>query len=284
MTLRAIDVCSGAGGWAVAARGLPIRITHAFDRDADHLATYAYNHPGVETVQCDVIEYDFSNLAGEVDLVLGGIPCELLSPARANVRPSEEDMTRFHVLVDRCLDIPGIVGAAYWCYEDVIGIEKHLQPFTPSFRLNSAEYSPQRRNRTFVGNCPAPSPGANEGILADCLRPGPYRLNQKLIDRPARRTLCYKSEDPAYYPWAPSGKSPTVIGLSSRHDNYAAIVDGDLVRQLEWQELAALQGFPNDYVFIGSLTKVVKQISQAVQIDTARAILKALCRKVGLSS
>jgi site-specific DNA-cytosine methylase len=46
--IRAIDVCAGGGGWAVAARGTPIRIVAAFDHDEDCLATYCFNHPGVE--------------------------------------------------------------------------------------------------------------------------------------------------------------------------------------------------------------------------------------------
>jgi site-specific DNA-cytosine methylase len=84
-----------------------------------------------------------------------------------------------------------------------------------------------------------------------------------------------------FYPWMRDEKSPTVINLHSRHDNYAAaqMPDGRW-RQLEWQELARLQGFPEDYVFIGSPGRVGKQIGQAVQIDTARAILRALCAEL----
>lgn len=281
MTIRAIDVCSGAGGWAVAARGLPIRITHAFDRDPDHLATYEYNHPGVTCVQCDVVEHDFSPLAGEVDLVLGGIPCELLSLARGHLQPSEQDFAALYKLIDACLAIPQLVGADWFCYEDVHALEKHLPPLTPRFRLESSEYSPQRRARTYVGNVPMPPGGADNRVLADCLRGGPYRLSARLRGARPRRSNGYSS-DRTFYPWFPSDKSPTVVQLSSRHDRQGAVIDDDLVRQLEWQELALLQGFPGEYVFIGSPTKVVKQIGQAVQIDTARAILKALCRKVGL--
>jgi site-specific DNA-cytosine methylase len=51
-------------------------------------------------------------------------------------------------------------------------------------------------------------------------------------------------------------------------------------RQVEWQELAVLQGFPNDYCFCGSPTRVVKMIAQAVQVDTARAILERLIEEL----
>lgn len=41
-------------------------------------------------------------------------------------------------------------------------------------------------------------------------------------------------------------------------------------------------GFPSEYIFCGSPTRVTKMIAQAVQIDTARAILETLCQKEGL--
>lgn len=62
--LRAIDICCGAGGWAVAARGLPIQIEYVFDLESDCLLTYKENHPHVEPVCCDVIDFDFSRLIG----------------------------------------------------------------------------------------------------------------------------------------------------------------------------------------------------------------------------
>ncbi len=77
-------------------------------------------------------------------------------------------------------------------------------------------------------------------------------------------------------------KSPTLTALCSRRDAEAGIPHGDLWRQLEWQEMAALQGFPEDYIFYGCPGRVVKMIAQAVQIDTARAILSNFCRGLKL--
>ncbi len=37
--LLAIDICGGAGGWAIAARGLPIKIVAAIDHAEDCCAT-----------------------------------------------------------------------------------------------------------------------------------------------------------------------------------------------------------------------------------------------------
>ncbi len=276
--LTAIDVCAGAGGWAVAARGLPIHIIAAFDREPDCLATYAENHPDVECVQCDVIDHDFRTWAGKADLVLGGIPCEDISVMRnisqENAKTTKNDMDDFHALVDKCLAIPKLIGAQWYCFEDVSQITRHLPIFTPYFTIDSQYFSPQRRKRVYVCNFDSPTKQHNAQVLYDCLRPGPYRINPILKGRRPQRNKSFAKD--VFYPWYPKNKSPTVISITSRHDNQMAVEYGRKWRQLEWQEAAQLQGFPKDYIFVGNVGRVGKMIGQAIQIDTGRAILKAL--------
>jgi len=156
--LRAIDLCSGCGGWAVAARGLPIRIEVAVDFWQPACQTYRLNHPATDVHCADLrdpsVQARIEGLAAGVDLVLGGIPCEWLSSYR---------------------------------------------------RLTKVKAA-------------------------------------ELLD-----------------PRLPGG-----------------------LRQIEWQEAAALQGFPEDYLFYGSPGDVSLQIGRAVQIDTARQILRAICRAAEL--
>lgn len=58
-----------------------------------------------------------------------------------------------------------------------------------------------------------------------------------------------------------------------------AVINGDLYklditfRMLQPHELAAAQGFPNDYIFAGNKTEQVKQIGNAVPVNTARALV-----------
>ncbi|MBV9128045.1 MAG: DNA cytosine methyltransferase [Verrucomicrobia bacterium] len=273
--LTAIDVCAGAGGWAVAARGLPIEIVAAFDRADDCLATYARNHPGVETVRCDVSTHDFRAWKGGVDLILGGIPCEQISDYRAIHKSSDAEIAGFAALIDKCLALPRELGARWWCYEDVARIEKLLPPLTPHFMVDAQSHSAQRRMRAFIGNCPMPERGTCGDTLQRHLRRGPYRIGSRLVGRQPSRNNAFKPD--TFYPWEPAAKSPCVITLTSRRDSEAATRHGEQHwRQLEWQELASLQGFPDDYLFVGSPSRVTKMIAQAVQIDTARAILQAL--------
>jgi site-specific DNA-cytosine methylase len=281
-TLTAIDVCAGAGGWAVAARGLPIRIIAAFDLAADCLATYHENHPDVECIQCDVLTHDFSTYRRHVDLVLGGIPCEQISAARRGTPLSDAHRAAFSQLVERCIAIPREIEASWFCFEDVREVQMYLPIMTPGFLLDAALFSPQRRLRFYAGNVPCPQPTSHDTrLFSDCARPGPYRQSLRLAGRTPGRASVYNSTQ--FYPWMPNEKSPTVINLESRHDNYAAAQTPDgRWRQLEWQELARLQGFPEGYLFIGTPGRTGKQVAQAVQIDTARAILRALCAGLGL--
>lgn len=277
--LRAIDICAGAGGWATAARGLPVRIVAAFDLMEDCMETYKLNHPNVECIQCDVFDYDFRQFAGQVDLVVGGIPCEELSQRRNNKPATSEQLSELDRLIDRCLSIVTIVEAPWFCFEDVIQILKRLPPMISSFTLDSAAFSPQRRKRAYVGNIPRPSLPGNKATLRSILRPGPYRRSLRLRDREPVRSRTFAQKQ--FYPWMPDEKAGTVVALTGQHDDQVATPCNGTWRNLEWQELAILQGFPADYIFMGSMTRTVEMIAQAIQIDTGRAILKALCKELG---
>jgi len=273
--LTAIDVCSGAGGWACAARGLPIDIVAAIDVDMLALRTYKLNHPDTDCICADVRQFDFRRF-GHVDLVLGGIPCEEISQARSRRPASVDTMNAWQRLLDACLAVPGAVGARWWCYEDVIQVQRYLPPRTPCRILNSRAWSAQNRRRAYVGSFPALPIGTDRRVLRSCLRPGPYRVTPGILrGRPMRAD--HYSHSGGFYPWTPGRKSPCARPLPSRRDKEAAVVDGALRRQVEWQELATLQGFPPDYVFVGSPTHVHTLVGQAVQIDTALAILEAIC-------
>lgn len=114
-------------------------------------------------------------------------------------------------------------------------------------------------------------------MMRDRLRPGPYRIGPRAAHRtPVVRNTFSRSETLAAYPDA---KSPTVMRWSSRRDAEMVVVDPGIPggkRQGEWQEAALLQGFPEDYVFWGSPSDVAAMVGDAVQIDTARAILEAI--------
>ena len=283
--LRAIDLCAGAGGWAAAARGLPIQVLLAVDVWKPALMTYQINHPDT-----GVIAWDCSRLAelwppdqcrGQVDLVLGGIPCQWISVYRGKGlrnEPSEQEVEKQRSLLDSILDWIRLVDPPYYCLEDVRGLIKEIPPLTPYQVIDSAEFSGQRRKRVYVGRFPSPPPQANGQVLGDYLRPGPYRVGPRLWPRELTTSRSFSRSNALKAD--PERKAPTVVAITSRRDAEIGIVADHLPggkRQYEWQEAARLQGFPEDYLFWGSPTDVGQMIGNAVQIDTGRAILKAIC-------
>ena len=302
MSLTAVDLCCGGGGWGCAARGLPIRFVAVADVDVDALDTWRENH--LETHHgCAVLQADLSTAEGlaavdaavtdatgdgRVDLVLGAIPCEQISCARAANKPSTQEMARLYTLIDSLLRWTLGKKPRAWCLEDVIQIERHLpMPLELGSeiamrRIDAAEFGPQRRIRTFLGSFPDPPKPRTIRTLDECLLPGPwltirnagrYERTEGRVGRDCVRVINQRT------------KSPTVMTCrSSGHRfrrSYMVEQDVPSVRQralrcLDWQEAALLQGFPTDYRFVGSMTKAQKLIGQAISIDVGRAILSGI--------
>ncbi len=281
MRLRAIDLCGGAGGWAVAARRLPIDIIAAVDWWEPALLTYKLNHPDTYVVRADCKSIPVR--PEDFDLVLGGIPCQWLTIMRSKLLgnpPKPEEIQRERALLDSILAWIKDLNPPWWCLEDVPQLVRELPLFTPYQVIDSQNYSGQRRKRVYVGRFPPPAPNGKAGLLAsDYLRPGPYRVSVPSRNRHPQRHHCFTGE--TFYPIEAARKMPTILGLQSRHDNQRGVVDERLPshRSLEWQEGAIAQGFPEDYVFVGNWTQVGQMISNAIQIDTGRAILEGIVKR-----
>jgi len=288
--ILAIDLCAGAGGWACAARGLPITIVAAVDLWEPACVTYRLNHPGTEVICGDVRERETQERILElsrkvkIDLVLGGIPCAWLS-IRRNVgnQPEEAEMENERATLRAVLSLVERIGPTWWCLEDVKRLAAELPAGMPWRELDAADFSAQRRKRIYVGRFPTP-PGfgplldaPSERVAADCLRSGPYRIGKRTFGREPSMSDTFAVDK--CYVANPAKKAPTICCTSSRRDPEYVIADDRLpggMRQIEWQEAAALQGFPADYLFYGSPTDVWYMVGRAVQIDTARAILRGI--------
>lgn len=285
--LRAIDLCSGGGGWACAARDLPIDIIMAVDLWPTACRTYAMNFPDTDVLCADLrdekVQRQIVKAGKRVDVVLGGIPCEWLSCYRSLVKVGPAELEAQRKTLDAVLALRRQINPRWWCMEDVKELHRELPLLTPWHEINARGYSPQRRKRIFVGDFPLPDSRRSSEMMASRLRLGPYRIGPRAADRTpqTRRTFNGQTSLAAY----PDRKSPTILTFCSRRDAEMVVVTPELPggkRQLEWQEAAALQGFPDDYVFYGNPTDVGKMIGRAVQIDLARAILEAMVRAAAI--
>ena len=296
--IRAIDLCCGAGGWSCAARGLPIEIVLAVDFWDVCRRTHILNHPQTPFLEADIRRVDvindiFSAIGGaelgRVDLILGAIPCEWLTTRRSKAmhnEPSAEEMAAERATLAAALAIVERLGPRWWCLEDVVQLEAELPPGTPCWKCSSAVFSAQARRRLYVGKFPPPLfPVASTKMARDVLRPGPYRIGRLAADRELAKSKTFQAH--TAYSQGLDEKLRTVTAITSRRDAEFVITDPAIPggrRQIEWQEMAAAQGFPADYVFYGSPGDVAKQISQAIQIDTGRAILREIVRDAGAAA
>jgi site-specific DNA-cytosine methylase len=277
--IRALDLCSGGGGWAVAARGLPIRIELAIDWWRPACMTYRLNHPATRVLQADLRELplDVEAMAGTFDLVLGGIPCQWLSKYRTLNQAQDQELADQRRLLDAALSLVKRIGPRWWALEDTVQLIRELPLMTPYQVIDSAAFSPQRRKRVYVGEFPRPLSVMDRRVLGDCLLPGPHRVGQRLFGRTpqdGRRGFAADRTLGAF----PDRKGPTVANYGSRHEGECGVVDERLgeLRQLDWREAALLQGYPENYLFYGSQTEAWQMVANSVQIDTARAILQAI--------
>lgn len=285
--LLAIDLCCGAGGWAVAARGLPIQIELAIDWWDAACMTYSLNHPRTQVLRADMTRapLDLDRMRARYDLVLGAIPCQWLSSYRNWSQQSAvkaEEIATGRALIDALLSLVEALAPRWWVLEDVTQLRRELPPLTPHLTLCSRHWSAQRRKRLYVGRFPRPAQGTDQRVLGDVLLPGPHRVGRRLFGRRPATSRTFARD--VTLAALPDRKAPTMCALESRRDGDLGVVDSALpggLRQLDWREAALLQGYPTDYLFYGGVTDVSLQIGNSVQIDTARAILGAIVRADG---
>lgn len=85
---NAISLFAGAGGCSLRFKKAGYQILYALDSDPTAVGTYRANFSGTSCVQSDVREFDFGMLlndlrikAGELDILIGGPPCQGFSTA-----------------------------------------------------------------------------------------------------------------------------------------------------------------------------------------------------------
>lgn len=72
----ALDIFAGAGGLSIGLEQAGFEIVAGAEWDRDACETYAKAHPAVEVIEGDVNAIDFRHWRNEVDVVVGGPPCQ----------------------------------------------------------------------------------------------------------------------------------------------------------------------------------------------------------------
>ncbi len=162
-TLRAIDLYSGVGGWALGMKLAGISIVQSFDRWDVANTTNRTNNRHVVS-QADVRALDSTDLPKSIDIVIGSPPCTEFSFSN---RGGNGDLSDGLKDIIKFLEVVEWLKPRWWAMENVPRaakiIEKELGPRGKLARfrhlgiattvVNLEEFGlPQRRRRCIAGN------------------------------------------------------------------------------------------------------------------------------------
>lgn len=295
--LECIDLFAGAGGLSLGLRKAGIKVRVAVEHDKDCEQTYLQNFPGSvflrERIQ-NVTRSDLlPRLRPTADIVLaGGPPCQLFS--RLNRRPADiTDEIQSYIRLVRSLrpmfvvfeNVPAIKRrSTAWSFvtEGLISLGYDLKWQV----VNCQDFGlPQKRERMIVlaskvpvdmpVGCTSKAATVREAIahLPDCskeiLNHNGMKLSVQNLERirklkpgqNSRESGVSFADSYARMSWDKPAPTITTKCISFSNGRFGHPVYD---RAITVREAALLQGFPEDYLFTGSLWSCARQVGNAV--------------------
>lgn len=304
--MRIVSLFSGAGGLDLGMIQAGNSVVWANDIDGDAVSTYRKNI-GEHIVQEDIKNIQLEAIP-ECDVVIGGFPCQGFS--LANLHRSVDDERNILYLFFR--NIVGSKKPKYFIAENVKGILslgngeiikaiiadfERLDYHVTVYKVNMADYGvPQVRQRVvIVGErldifqqvhfCfPKPTHGQGAGMLpwvsireAIDHFPDPDKPNEVPNHVYSEYKVVYR-DFTAHRKTDPDKPSPTILARGNGKGGVCAIPHYNGQRRLSVRESAAVQTFPDDFIFCGSRTAAYRQIGNAVPPMFSRMLGEELLR------
>ena len=318
---RLLDLFAAPGGMSLGFKTAGFKIVCAMDFDKSGSETYTKNFPNVEMVTRDIrdIPSDFFKKYGNIDVIIGGPPCQGFSTAGR--RDPEDERNN---LVFQFIRIVNDLQPRWFVMENVYGLAtmqegKVIDIIHERFReaeykskwkiLNAANYGvPQKRRRLFfIGNNygekiefppPTHSPRGQFTLTGQKLKPyvtvkeafegkdfaslpnhNPPNHSMEVVEKisqvkPGKKL--YPSRSMGYYRlrWDEPSWAVAIAGGGE------GLIHPFEDRVISVREAACLQGFPDDFVFCGSISEAKQQVSNAVPLPLAEAIGLVIMKKL----
>ncbi len=290
--MNIVSLFSGAGGLDLGMVQSGNNIVWANDIDSDAVKTYRKN------IGNNIIEKDIQNISlsdiPECDVVIGGFPCQGFS--MANLQRDVAD--KRNVLYRFFCAVVDSKKPKYFIAENVKGILsigkgevikiilkdfEDLGYHVTLHSVNMADYGvPQMRQRVIIIGerndiselypfiFPAPTHGKDG-------RPARWISIKEAIERfpnpdlpnsvPNHEYSAYKvvyRNFTAHRQTDPNKPSPTILARGNGKGGVCAIPHYNGIRRLSVRESAAIQTFPDDFIFYGCKTSCYRQIGNAV--------------------
>ncbi len=308
-----VDIFCGAGGMSTGFKKAGFRILLGIDINPTYLSTFAANHLNTKVVCADIRNVNRSVLKkflkrGKIHVVIGGPPCQGFSIARKrNSSDPRNDLPQdFLRIVDEirpeffvCENVVGILSAkssdGALIKDKFINSAKKIGYHTEYQILNAADFGvPQARKRViFIGtylkqkikfpvNNSSKSVISSKLLLKRHLVHPKYFLSKKLIRGFQRREKENKKRGLGFkWQFLKIGTPSYTIPARYWKDGANALIrynDTD-IRRLTELECSRIQGFPDNYIFLGNKREIYEEIGNAVPPLLAKAIAKTLYAK-----
>ena len=301
---------SGAGGLDLGFKNAGFELIWANDFDADAVETYKANI-GDECVLGDISEISSEDIP-KADVMLGGFPCQGFSVANTKRNVLDERNSLYleyvRILKDKkpkifiAENVKGILSLGKGSVIQGIINDFSEVGYKVQYKLlNAADYGvPQARKRVFIVgirndidiNFEYPEPthakDGKNGLLpwvsvkeAFVGLPDPDGEDAHTV--PNNEYSQYKLVMNGYIgkrPVNPDLPAPTVTGRGDRKGGVVVLPHPNGTRRMTIRELATIQSFPTDFLFVGAKTDCYRQIANAVPIGLSEAVARSVLKEL----
>jgi len=306
-----LEICAGAGGQALGLEQAGFRCLAAVEIDKHAVATLRANRPSWNVFHGDVKAFDARPYRGHVDLFAGGVPCPPFSKAGKQLgRDDERD------LFPEALRLIGECRPRAVLLENVAGFAEDKFAGYRNELFSKLKKLGYEATFTIIQASDLGVPQLRPRVAIVGLRPkDAKKLSLTLKKRPPVTVGAALGDLMASHGWAGAAAwanrankiAPTLVGGSKKHGGADL---GPTRAKRQWAELgvnglgvantppppdspadfkpmltirmaARIQGFPDDWNFVGKKTNEYRQIGNAFPPAVARFVGRAIRRAIG---
>lgn len=307
--LTSLELCAGAGGQAIGIEAAGFRHIALVEYDKHACATLRANSQkhglGWNVIQADLNHWDPREYEGQVDLLAGGLPCPPFS--RAGKQLGEDDERNLWPAALRIIgevkpravmfeNVRGILDAVFEDFRTRFSTAPELRDYVAGWKmLNACDFGVSQLRPRVVFVAIRKEYARSWSWPRPNVEPPPSvgeRIFDLMATRGWRGAKRWKNQA--------SEIAPTVVGGSLKHGGpdlgptrarreWASLgVDGlgiadepparDFVGtpRLTVRMVARLQGFPDDWEFVGGKTAAYRQVGNAFPPPVAEAVAQRI--------
>ncbi|MCW3082942.1 MAG: modification methylase [Bacteroidetes bacterium] len=305
--LRSLEICAGAGGQALGIEQAGFEHLALVEIEPLACETLRINKPKWNVYQCDVKKFSATAYKGKVDLFAGGVPCPPFSKAGKQLgHLDDRDLFPEALrLIKECNpkailleNVRGLLDPKFSEYRDEIIFELQKLGYDSTWKLlNSSDYGvSQLRPRAILVALKKKYFKKFEWPLAT--KKKPVSIGELLYTEMAQ----FGWKEVEQWKQKANKIGPTLVGGSKKHGGadlgptrakkaWAELsVDGKGLAdaaplknfkgnpRLTLKMTALVQGFPNNWEFVGKKTPAYRQVGNAFPPPVAKAVGKAILK------